>query len=170
MKPGWLAKSTWMLAGLTGMAAITVLPLNAKPAAEEIARHGSVGYDRAHEITVSGTIQEAVAKAPLGSPVGVHLMVASAQGVVDAHVGPYLTKEMQEALHAGTPVEMVGAMESVAGKQYFLVRQVSFGGRVVNVRTANGFLLQVQSPRALQRGSRKQAGKTGSTESNGGAR
>jgi hypothetical protein len=162
-----LVKCIWMLAGLGGLAAMAVVPLSAKAVAEEIAQRGTVGYDRAHEITVSGTVQEAVAKAPLGSPAGVHLMVASPQGLVDAHIGPYLTKETQEALHAGTPVEMVGAMETVAGKQYFLVRQVSFGGRVLNVRTANGFLLQVREGNSRHRGAAIQ--KSGMA-SNGGAR
>jgi len=87
--------------------------------------------------------------------------------MVDAHLGPYMTKETQEALRAGTPVEIVGAMETVHGKQYLLARQVMVGGRVVNVRTANGFLLRVQTPNARHRASHL---RTTATESNGGAR
>jgi hypothetical protein len=101
-------------------------------------------YDKAHEITVNGTVQEVVTKRTAGSPVGMHLLVAGPEGVVDAHVGPYVTKDMQEALHAGLPLQVVGAMEDVHGKHYLLARQLIYGGRTVTVRNENGFLARAQ--------------------------
>jgi hypothetical protein len=153
---------------LTLSVSLVSVPVMAQPA--DAVGHGPVGYDRAHEISMSGTITEVIATPEPGSPVGLHLMVAGAQGMVDAHIGPYMTEETQEALHAGTPVEMVGAMETVHGKDYFLVRQVTVGGLVVKVRSANGILLRAQSSGARHRVVHEEAVKTAATESNGGAR
>ena len=65
---------------------------------------------------------------------------------MDAHLGPYMSKETIEALHLGTPVEIVGAMEKIHGTDYLLVRLLMVGGQTITVRSPHGFLLQVQSP------------------------
>ena len=155
-----------LLAGLL-LAIVTVslsVSLNAQPA-DSNGPHTSPGYDKAHEITINGTIQEVVREAPAGSPVGVHLLVAGENAAVDAHLGPYLTKDTQDALQAGIPVQIVGAMERVGTKQYLLAREVIFSGRQVRVRSANGFLLPAQMPSARRAGFAAHA-----AESNGGAR
>jgi hypothetical protein len=108
------------------------------------------GYDKAHEITLNGTVQEVVAKRIPGNPAGLHLLVAGPQGTVDAHLGPYLTKDTQEALHGGIPVQVVGAMKTINGKDYLLARQLVFGGRMVTVRSENGFLARAHGPRAAR--------------------
>ena len=136
-----------LLAGLL-LLAILAVPLGAQLAPETRATR-AVGpvYDAAHEITLNGTIQEVVTKRTAGSPVGMHLLVAGPEGVVDAHVGPYLTKDTQEALHAGLPVQIVGAVEQLHGKSILLARQLIFGGRTVTVRNENGFLVRARGPR-----------------------
>lgn len=129
-----------LLAGL--LFAILAVPLGAQSASQTRAGHG-IGpvYDAAHEITINGTVQEVVTKHVLGSPAGTHLLVSGEQGTVDAHVGPFLTKDTQEALHTGLPVQIVGAMQEIHGKQYLLARQLIFGGRTVAVRNEHGFLV-----------------------------
>ena len=136
-----------LLAGL--LLAISVVPAAAQGAAESHlgAGFGPV-YDRAHEITLSGTTQEVVSTHVAGSPAGIHLLVAGPQGVVDVHVGPFLSKETKESLQAGMPVRIVGAMSSVEGKSYLLARELTVGGSTVTVRTERGLLLPVQTPRA----------------------
>ena len=138
--------TAWLLACL--LLAILAVPLGAQLAPETRATR-AVGpvYDAAHEITLNGTIQEVVTKRVAGSPVGMHLLVAGPEGVVDAHVGPYLTKDTQEALHAGLPVQIVGAVEQLHGKSILLARQLIFGGRTVTVRNENGFLVRAHGPR-----------------------
>jgi hypothetical protein len=125
----------------------------------------TVGYDRAHEITINGTIEKLVSHSAPGSPVGLHLFLTTSQGAVDAHVGPYLTKDVQKQLTAGTTVQIVGAKETVHGKSYMLVRQLIFGGRLINVRTTNGFLMSSEAPRPV----RARAPEKGE-QANGGAR
>ena len=136
-----------LLAGL--LLAISVVPAAAQITAEShLGRGFGPVYDRAHEITLSGTIQEVVTTRVAGSPAGIHLLVAGLQGVVDAHVGPFLSKDTKESLQAGMPVRIVGAMSSVEGKSYLLARELTVGGSTVTVRTERGILLPVPTPRA----------------------
>jgi hypothetical protein len=104
-------------------------------------------YDAAHETTFEGTIQEVVLKHAPGSPAGMHLMVAGPQGLVDAHVGPFMSKETKEVLQAGVPVRIVGASTTVRGKTYFLARQLTVDGNTITVRNARGFIVLAHSNR-----------------------
>ncbi len=154
-----------LLAGLL-LLAILAVPLGAQLAPETRATR-AVGpvYDAAHEITLNGTIQEVVTKRVAGSPVGMHLLVAGPEGVVDAHVGPYLTKDTQEALHAGLPLQIVGAVEQLHGKSILLARQLIFAGRTVTVRNENGFLVRARGPRPKSRPDSSNANTTQTGES-----
>jgi hypothetical protein len=127
---------------------IATIPLNAQPAHPGAQQSLALGYDKAHEITLTGTIEEVNEKPATGSPVGLHLMVAGSQGNVDAHLGPYMTEETREALHTGTLVQIVGAMEKLHGKEYLLARQVIFGGRLVQVRSENGLLVRAHTAKS----------------------
>jgi hypothetical protein len=127
---------------------IVAVPLGAQPASEtNIRSPRALGYNKAQEITVSGNIESVVSQRVLGSPAGLHILVNAPEGVMDAHLGPYMTKETKEALHAGTPVQIVGAVEKVRGKEYLLAREITFGGQTVAVRSKTGLLLH---PRAIR--------------------
>ncbi len=168
-----LPKPTPLIAGLlTGLLfAIFTPPLSAQSAPETRAtRQPVLGYDKAHEITLNGTIQEVVSKRIGGSPIGLHLLVASSKGMVDAHLGPFIGKDTQEALHAGTPVQIIGAIETLHGKDYLLAREVIFGGRQVTVRSENGFLVRVHNGRSARSKPESTTEKTSQLELNGGVR
>jgi hypothetical protein len=133
--------------------AILTIPLAAQPATESGAQHGfGPGYDKAHEVTINGSIQKVVAKGPQGTPGGLHLLVSSPQGVLDAHLGPFMTKESQAELQSGAAVRIVGAIESVRGKRYLLAREVTIAGHTIVVRNENGFLLPQDSRALLKNG------------------
>jgi hypothetical protein len=141
--------------------AILAAPLGAQTAAES--RPGSgfgPNYDAAHEIVLEGTIQEVVTGHAVGSPVGMHLLVAGPQGVTDAHVGPFLSQETRDALLAGAQVQMVGAKLSLHGKDYLLVRQLTVGGHSVTVRSKHGLLVH-ERPVVAQRS--RLEGRSGTT-------
>lgn len=144
-------KRNLALAGLLPgvLMACLAIPASAQSAAEANPARGFMqSYDAAHELTVTGTVQEVVTKHAVGSPAGMHLIVSGSQGTVDAHVGPFLSKDVKEALHTGLPIQIVGAMETLHGKQFLLARQLIFGGRMVTVRSKNGFLVQgIRTPR-----------------------
>jgi hypothetical protein len=103
-------------------------------------------YDATREISLSGTIQQVVSKSASGSPSGLHLLVAGAGGVSDAHLGPYLPKSLTQQFRAGQPVQMTGVMQTMHGQDYLLVRQITVSGRQVAIRNSHGFLVRVSSP------------------------
>ena len=164
-----MTKSTPTFAGLPVLfagllLAIFATPLGAQPASETRVGHGfGVVYDAAHEITLTGTIQGVVTRRMPGRPAGMHLMVAGPGGLVDAHVGPFLSKEMKEALHTGTPVQLVGAMASLRGRKYLMVRALNVGGTRITLRNERGSLVRSQVSGAKIKESAE-------LESNGGVR
>jgi hypothetical protein len=118
------------------------IPLGAQTAAESHPAPGfGAAYDVAHEITFNGTVQEVVTKHTVGSPIGMHLIVSGTQGTVDASVGYRLSANVREALHQGLPIQIVGMMGTLNGKQYLTARLLMFGGQTVTVRNRNGFLV-----------------------------
>jgi len=164
MKYSLLAGFSGLLAGL--LLAILAIPLMAQPVRTSHPGRGfGLGYDAAHEVTLNGTVQGVTTRHVPGSPAGMHLLVAGPQGTVDTHIGPFLAKDTREALRVGLPVQIVGAMETLHGRQYLLARQIIFGGRLVTVRSTNGFLLPTfANGRALSRT------RTAKSESRGGVR
>src|SRR5208283_2933826 len=122
-------------------------------------------YDAAHEVTVNGTIEQVVSKRVAGSPAGMHLLVVGPEGVVDAHVGPFLSKTTRDSFQAGTPIRVVGAMTTLGGKSYLLARLVIVNGRTITVRGSRGTL----APGAAGRTQNRNA-KASVVEVNGGAR
>jgi hypothetical protein len=147
--------------------AAMAIPLGAQPASETHVGHGlGPVYDAAHEITVNGTIQTVVTKHTKGSPAGMHLMVMGTEGMVDAHVGPFLSKANREALQGGAPVRIVGAMTSEHGKSYLLARELTVGNRTIMVRSTHGTLAPMPAVgKAHSRSEKKR-----SVEVSGGAR
>jgi hypothetical protein len=139
MRSPFTKGALWIAGVMTSVAmAMVSVPVHAQPA-EEV--HPQA-YDKAHEIVLTGNIEEVVTEHEPRSPIGMHLIVRGAQGTVDAHLGPYMTKETKEALHEGTPVQIVGAKETLNGKEYFLARVLMVGGQTIKVRSENGFLVR----------------------------
>jgi hypothetical protein len=141
--------------------------LDTETAPAQAGRGFAAPYDAAHEITLTGNVQEVVTKHVAGSPAGMHLLIDGPQGTVDAHLGPYLAKDTQEALHTGTPVQIVGAMESLHGRQILLARQLVFGGRIVTIRSPHGFLVRAHATRRVVSSDSE---KSDRAASNGGSR
>src|SRR5271165_5661705 len=77
-------------------------------------------YDAAHETTFEGTIQEVVLRHTPGTAPGMHLMIAGPKGLVDAHIGPFMSKETKQVLQPGVPVRIVGANTELHGKTIFM--------------------------------------------------
>jgi hypothetical protein len=122
-----------------------VLPAQTRAVSTPASGFGPV-YDATQEITVTGTVDQVVTQHTEGSPAGMHLLVASSQGLVDAHVGPFLSEQTKSALQKGVPLQMVGAMLSLHGKDYLLVRQLTVAGRTVILRSPHGLLVRERVP------------------------
>jgi hypothetical protein len=98
-------------------------------------------YDAAHEMTFVGTIQKADSG---GRPAGFHLLMATSGGVIDTHLGPYLSKDLLQDLHVGQTIQVVGVLHTFRGENHLLVRQLVVGDRQVTVRNEHGFLIRSQ--------------------------
>ena len=142
--------NTRLIAGLLCSLLFATMAVSLGAQEASVSRHGQgfgPVYDAAHEITFEGTIQEVVVKHTPGSPAGMHLMVAGPRGLVDAHLGPFMTKQTKEALQAGVPIRIVGASTEIHGKTIFMARQLTVDGNTVTVRSPRGFLVRAQSDR-----------------------
>jgi hypothetical protein len=114
-------------------------------------------YDPAKEVTIVGTVEKIVPRSATGL-MGLHVIVSVQGQTVDAHIGPYLSKQIQETLHAGELIQVVGAHEYIRGKDFLLARQLAYGGRQVTVRSERGFLVGTASPRKVSDSRRNAAG------------
>lgn len=142
-------QSTIALAGLLPamLLAFVAVPAGAQSAAASSQNRGPVPiYNAAREVTINGTVQQVVTKHTPGSPAGMHLIVNGTTGTVDAHVGAFLSKSMQQALHAGLPLKVIGSMATARGRQILLVRELSYGGQTILIRNKNGMLFRPALP------------------------
>lgn len=130
---------------------ILAIPTSAQVAPESHAGRGfGPAYDAAHETILVGTIQEVVNEHVAGTPAGMHLLVAGLKGVVDAHVGSFLTEQKKDALHAGAQVLIVGVAVQLQDKEYFLARELRVGGRTVTIRNSRGCLVYPHADRIVK--------------------
>ena len=118
-----------------------------------IGRGFGFAYDPVQELTLVGTVKRLVSQPAAGSPIGLHLLIFSDGKVVDVHLGPYVSKDNQQALHTGELVQIIGVNENVHGKNGLLARQLVFHGRLVTVRNERGFLVRNLESSSKIRGS-----------------
>lgn len=115
-------------------------------------------YDPAREVTLVGTVKEFVTHHIAGSPTGLHVVISISGQTVDAHIGTVFSKQIQETLHIGESVQVVGVHEKVHSKDVLLVRQLIYGGRQVNVRNERGFLVGTGSHPQVYQGAAANGG------------
>lgn len=104
-----------------------------------------LAYRADQEIRITASIQQIVAKRIENGPVGLHLMLAGPQGAYDASLGPYLSSEVKRSLTAGKSIGVIGAIETVRGQGYLLVRELVVDGKLIVVRNEKGFLVNARS-------------------------
>jgi hypothetical protein len=126
-----LAVSGWLAA-----------PASAQTAATTDAARSAPAYDASNEITLTGRVSNVLKQPASGMIAGGHLIVATAQGAVDAHVGgKALQGHYAIAVKAGDSVKLVGVMTTMNHSQVFLVRTVEDSGHTYTIRNKNGFLV-----------------------------
>jgi hypothetical protein len=121
---GWLAK-----------------PAGAQTAATVTAAHLTPLYDASKEVTITGTVSNVVTKPSANMIAGGHLIVSTAKGPVDAHVGRRLAGKSAIAVKSGDSVKLVGVMATINHSQVFLVRTAEDGGHTYAIRNEKGFLI-----------------------------
>lgn len=144
-----MKKMQILIALPTLLAAIVAGHTPGRAAQNGVMRAGMIPvYDAAHEVTLQGTIEKVVAKPAARSPIGVHLIVATRSGSVDAHLGLLGMKQAnQTGVSPGAAIEMVGAMVQVGGKEILLVRKLTVGSQTMVLRNKRGFPVFQMTPR-----------------------
>ena len=102
-------------------------------------------YDVSREGSLLGTVVK-FASASSTPPIGAHLIVQTASGEVDVHLGN--AKVLQAGhleLNPGDSVRIVGELLALGDSTYFAARVVQKGAQAVAVRNTNGFVLSPAS-------------------------
>jgi len=99
-------------------------------------------YDVSKEVILEGTVQDVVMRPAAGSIMGAHLIVATAQGAVDAHLGNLIFSGKDGvSFSSGQSVKLTGIMTTFNQKSVFLVRTIETGSSTITVRNDHGFLV-----------------------------
>ena len=99
-------------------------------------------YDVSKEVTLEGTVQSLVRKPAPGTMMGAHLIVSTAQGLVDAHIGNYVAVgRYATSFASGQSVKLVGIMTEYNHQNVFVVRTIETENRTITVRNDHGFLV-----------------------------
>lgn len=94
-------------------------------------------YDISKEIKVEGTIQKVVTEA--ASPLGTHVLVQTATGVVDAHLGSgAAAKPSYLGIAEGQNVTLVGMMETFDNNPVLVTRLLTTSNRIFVLRNEHG--------------------------------
>lgn len=96
-------------------------------------------YDPATVVTISGSVAE-VSQNPgrMGWP-GTHILVTTAVGVVEVHLGPtHYLNEQGLKLVMGDRVEVTGSKVQIDGAEAVIARELKIGDRLVTLRNSSG--------------------------------
>lgn len=95
-------------------------------------------YDLSKEESVQGTVVNSVEKGD-NARLGAHVMVQTASGLVDVHLGDTrFLKQNNFTLAAGSSVRVVGMTRSIGTSNVFFARLVQVGTNVLAVRSITG--------------------------------
>src|SRR6202789_2249616 len=88
---------------------------------------GFIGWDtskpKSSDVAITAIIQEIVPNHASGISAGLHVMLGTPQGVLDASVGTYLAADIQQALVAGKQVQVFGQGDTIRVERNLLVPQ-----------------------------------------------
>jgi hypothetical protein len=105
-------------------------------------------YDVTKEVKVQGTIQK-IDNFGTSGPVGTHITVQTAQGVVDAHLGfGAASKPEYLGIAEGQSVTLTGMMQSFGGTNVLMARILTTSSHIFVLRNEHGIPV-----RAIPRGS-----------------
>jgi hypothetical protein len=98
-------------------------------------------YDAGREVQLVGTVvkYDTASSVP---PMGAHILVQTASGQVDVHLGNAKVLVANHlALNAGDSIRIVGEPMALGDSTYFAARIVQKGTQAVAVRNTKGFLV-----------------------------
>jgi len=144
-----------------GLLCVTLLFGSVTLRAQLAANDLRAGYDPSRETTLVGTLSSFTANSETG-PLGAHVAVQTASGVVDVHVGSAKFLELNHlTLNAGDNVRIVGENFTNGANTVFLARIIQKGTAAVAVRSPRGIPLWFSGSRAQQSGAQAPRNRAG---------
>jgi hypothetical protein len=152
----WGRKMKRIIRGSTGAAWLaSVILLTGVASAQQAPPSLRAGYNLEREVNLVGTVSNFVADSQTG-PLGAHLMVQAAGGVVDVHVGTAeFLKARNLTLNTGDSVRIIGENFTNGAHTVFLARIVQKGTTAVAIRSPHGMPLWLAGSRGLKTGGEK---------------
>jgi len=135
--------------GLVALVAFSALavPVMAQKATGVKKAHLTPFYDATKEVTLQGTVENVLRTPSRGMLPGSHIMLATASGVLDTHLGPFAFKGYKPLnVEPGSRVEVVGVMKTIRSNQVFLARKITVGQEEYNIRNEHGVILMPVNP------------------------
>jgi len=95
-------------------------------------------YDLTKEVKVQGTIEKIDGFGTSG-PIGTHILIQTAAGAVDAHLGfGSASNPKQLGIAVGQSVSVIGMMETVGNSNVLMARILTTPSRIVVLRNEHG--------------------------------
>jgi hypothetical protein len=109
----------------------------------------ALAYDATRETVVEGTVLSYTAES-LTPPIGAHLVLQTAAGAIDVHLGAASFLQANHfSVAKGDSVRVVGVSSATRQGTVFLVRVIQKAGQSLVLRTAHGAPLSLAGARAL---------------------
>jgi hypothetical protein len=133
----WWKISTPFALSTLALCLVGVAP--AKAQAPEATRNTMVpAYDLTKEVKVQGTIEKIDGFGTNG-PIGTHILIQTAAGTVDAHLGyGSASNPKQLGIAVGQSVSVIGMMETVGNSNVLMARILTTPSRIFVLRNEHG--------------------------------
>jgi hypothetical protein len=140
--------------------AVLLMPFgaNAQSAIPSNNQLSSPVYDLNKEIKIQGTIEKIV-NGTNGGPLGSHVLVSTADGIVDVHLGASAAVSAKNlGLSTGENIEITGMMATMDGNSVLLARILTTASRIYMLRNERGVPVRTLMPRGASSLSSSQKG------------
>jgi hypothetical protein len=115
-------------------------------------------YDLNKEIKIQGTIEKIVSSTN-GGPVGSHVLVSTADGMIDVHLGASAAVSAKNlGLSTGQNIEITGMMATMGGNSVLLARILTTSSHIYMLRNEHGVPVRSLVPRGASSLSSSQKG------------
>jgi hypothetical protein len=115
-------------------------------------------YDLNKEVKIDGTIDKIETNSS-GGPIGTHLLVISAQGVVDVHLGASAAVTAKNlGLTVGESIHVTGMMANIGGNSVLLARILTTSNHIYMLRNEHGAPIRSLMPRGAASSANAQKG------------
>jgi hypothetical protein len=134
-----------LIACTFGACAIVLMGGSIRPASAQtaVAARSSAAFQRwnsANEISVTDVIHEVVTGHTSGFPIGVNLLLDSAQSFQYASLGSQLNSSIKSELAAGQSIKLKGIVTNINGQNFLVVRELTINQQTTEIRNNKGML------------------------------